>query len=127
MSLNKAHPDLEPLIETGSTASAGAKNNRWRFNKKVRLPGLALRRRDPKGYQEKCGRIRLGGILCAFTFLLIYLSNLKPYQHMTVVRIPEDDLTLPGPRGICQQLTLLFWFFSLTHSLSTRKNLLFPQ
>lgn len=95
MSLNK-NPDLEPLIE-----SAGAANSsRWRFNRKVKIPGLINRRRDPtKTYQEKCGKIRLGVILCAFAFLLIYLSNLKPYQHLMVVRIPEDDPSMPGPKG----------------------------
>lgn len=105
MSLNKTHPDLEPLIES-SNAPAG-KNSRWRFNKKVKLAGLILRRRDPKS-QEKCGRVRLLAILCAFAFLLIYLSNLKPYQNMMIVRIPEDDSGVPGPRGICNHSNLLF-------------------
>lgn len=94
MSHNKIHPDLEPLIEAPNAAAA-AKHNKWKFNRKVKLPGL-IKRRDLKGYHEKWGRIRLGGILCAFAFLVIYLSNLKPYQHV-VVRIPEDDL--PGPKG----------------------------
>lgn len=97
MSLNKTNSDLEPLIES---QSAAVKNSRWRFNRKVKLPGLISRRRDPKAYQEKCGRIRLGAILCAFAFLVIYLSNLKPYQHMMIVRIPDDDNSLPGPKGI---------------------------
>ncbi|KAG5678026.1 hypothetical protein PVAND_007734 [Polypedilum vanderplanki] len=88
--------DLEPLIDVHT--SRIAKNNRWRINRKVKIPGLGLKRRgDLKGYQEKCGRIRLLAILGAFCFLLIYLSNLKPYQHM-VVRIPEDDKSLPGPK-----------------------------
>lgn len=100
MSLNMTHPDLEPLIESGGAGSVAKNNNRWRLNKKVRQAGQALRRRDSKGYQEKCGRLRLGGILCAFTLLLIYLSNLKPYQHMMIVRIPADDASLPGPKGI---------------------------
>lgn len=89
MPLNKTHPDSEPLIESKST----------KLNKKVKFSGLLTRRRDPKGYQEKYGRARLGAILCGFAFLLIYLINLKPYQHMMVVRIPDDDLSLPGPKG----------------------------
>jgi hypothetical protein len=97
MSLNKVHPDLEPLIESSNPPAA--KNSRWRFNKKVKLSGLILRRRDPKAYQEKCGRMRLLAILCAFAFLVIYLTNLKPYQNMMIVRIPEDDSNLPGPKG----------------------------
>jgi hypothetical protein len=96
MSLNKA--DLEPLI-ADSTTSPVAKNSRWRFNKKVKLSGLILRRRDPKAYQEKCGRMRLLAILCVFAFLVIYLTNLKPYQNMMIVRVPEDDINLPGPKG----------------------------
>lgn len=97
MSLGKAHPDLEPLIESANAPTT--KSTRWRFNKKGKLSGLILRRRDPKAYQEKCGRVRLLAILCAFAFLLIYLTNLKPYQHMTVVKIPEDDSDVPGPKG----------------------------
>lgn len=94
MSLNGKHPDLEPLIE--STAPP-IKNGRWRINKKVNIPGLISRRRDP-GYQERCGLVRLLAILGIFAFLLLYLTNLKPYQHM-IVRIPEDDKNLPGPKG----------------------------
>jgi hypothetical protein len=103
MSLNKSHPDLEPLIETQNPSVAG-KNSRWRINKKVKLPGLVLRRRDPKAYQEKCGRVRLLAILCGFVFLVLYLTNLKPYQNMMVVRIPEDDNDLPGPKGTTETL-----------------------
>jgi len=99
MSLNNNHPDLEPLIESSSPSAATASSAKWRFNKKTKLSGLILRRRDPKGYQEKCGRARLLAILGAFAFVLIYLSNLKPYQHM-VVRIPEDDKNLPGPKSM---------------------------
>lgn len=99
MSLNKAHPDLEPLIESSHNVPATTKSNRWRFNKKLKLSGLILKRRDPKAYQEKCGRMRLLAILCAFGFLVIYLTNLKPYQNIMVVKIPEDDISLPGPRG----------------------------
>lgn len=88
MSLNSSHSDLEPLIEVHTSA---AKNGRTRVNsKKVKSSGLILRRRDHKGYQEKCGRARLLALLGAFGILLIYLSNLKPYQHL-VVRIPDDD------------------------------------
>lgn len=87
MSLSTNHSDLEPLIEVHTTA---AKNNRPRVNsKKVKASGL-LRRRDSRGYQEKCGPVKLLALLGAFGILLIYLSNLKPYQHL-VVRIPEDD------------------------------------
>ncbi|CRL03323.1 CLUMA_CG016463, isoform A, partial [Clunio marinus] len=91
----------EPLLESSSLPPAYeeiAKNNRWRINKKAKFSGLNLRRRDPKAYQEKCGRIRLLAVLCAFAFLLIYLTNLKPYQNMIVVRIPEDDQDIPGPK-----------------------------
>jgi hypothetical protein len=88
MSLNSNHPDLEPLIEVHTSA---AKNGRTRVNsKKAKASGLILRRRDHKGYQEKCGRARLLALLGAFGILLIYLSNLKPYQHL-VVKIPDDD------------------------------------
>ena len=98
MSLNKNHPDLEPLIEVHTSA---AKNGRPRVNsKKVKASGLNLRRRDSRGYryQEKCGRVRLLALLGAFGILLIYLSNLKPYQHL-VVKIPDDD------RGKLSKLT----------------------
>lgn len=88
MSHNRSHPDLEPLIEVHTSA---AKNGRPRVNsKKVKASGLILRRRDSRGYQEKCGRVRLLALLGAFGILLVYLSNLKPYQHL-VVRIPDDD------------------------------------
>lgn len=98
MSLNKTHPDLEPLIESQDAGSAFKNNQKWRFNRKVKFPGLN-RRRDLKGYQEKCGRIKLGAILCFFALLVFYLSNVKTYQHMMVVRVPEDDANLPGPKG----------------------------
>lgn len=110
MSLNKSHPDLEPLIETHNPS----KNSRWRINKKVKLSGLVLKRRDPKAYQEKCGRVRLLAILCAFVFLVLYLTNLKPYQNMMVVHIPEDDTNLPGPKGKERNfLTFIFCFDEL--------------
>ncbi|XP_070499360.1 uncharacterized protein [Chironomus tepperi] len=92
--INDLKADLEPLIDVHTT---GTRNSRWKINKKLKSTGLLLKRRDSKGYQEKCGRIRLLAILGAFCFLLIYLSNLKPYQHM-IVRIPEDDKNLPGPK-----------------------------
>lgn len=114
MSHNNSHPDLEPLL-IESSGAPGTKNRPWRFNKKVKLPGLILRRRDPKAYQEKCGRMRLLAILCAFAFLLIYLTNLKPYQNMMVVRIPEDDSNLPGPKGsfrFSEQLSILMLDFA---------------
>lgn len=117
MSLN--NPDLEPLIETQNPSVAG-KNSRWRINKKTKLSGL-IRRRDPKAV-EKCGRVRLLAILCGFVFLVLYLTNLKPYQNIMVVKIPEDDTNLPGPKGkknsslfisslfvhLCKLLTLSF-------------------
>lgn len=95
---NKTHPDSEPLIAPPQIT---------KFNKRGKFSGLLIRRRDPKGYQEKYGRVRLGAILCGFAFLLIYLTNLKPYQqHMMVVRIPDDDMSLPGPKGMHLILTL---------------------
>lgn len=91
MTVNNSHrDDLEPLIK--STEATSSRNNQWRFNKKFRILGKT------KEAQE-CGRLRLGVILCGFTFLLIYLTNLKPYPHMMVVKIPEDDDNLPGPKG----------------------------
>lgn len=88
MSLNSNLSDLEPLIEVHTSAT---KSGRPRVNsKKTKATGSILRRRDLKGNQEKCGRARLLALLGAFGILLIYLSNLKPYQHL-IVKIPEDD------------------------------------
>lgn len=117
MLLNNNHPDLEPLIVDSKNSSPSTKNNQWRFNKKVKLPGL-LRRRDPKAYQEKCGRIRLLLILCAFAFLLIYLSNLaKPYgADIMIVKIPPDDASLPGPKGYYNNHIYLFALFAFCHN-----------
>lgn len=114
MSLNRTNSaDLEPLIESQGIGTAGKNNSKWRFNRKVKLPGLN-RRRDLKGYQEKCGRIKLGAILCFFALLVFYLSNIKSYQPMMIVRVPEDDASLPGPKGIkifqlCYLLRLPFY------------------
>lgn len=103
MSHSKISQDSEPLIEPSSTSSSPplAKNNRWRSAIGRRsLSGFNLRRKDAKGYQERCGRARLLVILCAFVCFLIYVTNLKPYQNLMVVRIPDDDLNLPGPKGL---------------------------
>ena len=91
---HNSNPDLEPLIDSHATTT---KSSVWKFGRKVKLPGLILRRRDAKS-SERCGRIRLFAILGAFAFVLIYLSNLKPYQNM-IVHVPEDDKNLPGPKG----------------------------
>lgn len=95
------HQDSEPLLIDSSTSSVTsppiAKTNRYRINRK--LPGLNFRRRDSKGYQEKCGRIRLLIILCGFVCFLLYVTNLKPYQNLMIVKIPEDDANLKGPKG----------------------------
>lgn len=99
MSHNKVSQDTEPLIESSTTSPPLVKNNRWKINKRA-IPGFNLRRKDPKGYQERCGRVKLLAILCAFVCCLIYLTNLKPYQNLMVVRIPEDDQNLPGPKGL---------------------------
>ena len=107
MSLN--NPDLEPLIETQNPSVTG-KNSRWRITKKTKISGL-IRRRDPKAYQEKCGRVRLLAILCGFVFLVLYLTNLKPYQNIMVVKIPEDDKNLPGPKGKKELIIYNFFFF----------------
>lgn len=123
---HKVSQDSEPLIESSSTSPPLAKNNRWRINKRA-IPGFNLRRKDPKGYQERCGRVRLLAILCAFVCFLIYLTNLKPYQNLVVVRIPEDDQNLPGPKGLWNLLKLNAFCFAvnllsksmLSHSIST--------
>lgn len=88
------NPDLEPLlIDTTSNLHA------WKNARKKKTAGLMLRRDA-----EKCGRIRVLIFLGGFTFLLIYLSfapNLRQYQHM-VVKVPADDINLPGPKGTSQ-------------------------
>lgn len=117
MSLNKTHPDLEPLIESQGGSAAVKANNKWRFNRKVKLPGLN-RRRDLKGYQEKCGRIKLGALLCFFALLVFYLSNIKTYQPMMIVRVPEDDANLPGPKGIYDIFVSFFALFAVSCHLT---------
>lgn len=99
---HNSNPDLEPLIDSHATTT---KSSVWKFGRKVKLPGLILRRRDAKS-SERCGRIRLFAILGAFAFVLIYLSNLKPYQNM-IVHVPEDDKNLPGPKGILMFCVLI--------------------
>lgn len=113
MSNSRTDSDLEPLIV--SQESPAAKNSKWRFNRKNKLFGF--KRREPKSHQEKWGRFRLGAILCAFAFLLIYLSNLKPYQHLMVVKIPEDDVSLPGPKGKLQFLSFILQIDSTSQFL----------
>ena len=120
MSPNKTHPDLEPLIESHGAGVAAKNNNKWRFNRKVKFPGLS-RRRDLNGYQEKCGRIKLGAILCFFALLVLYLSNIKSYQNIMIVRVPEDDVNLPGPKGMYNLLIMLFAFFAVFFIVTLHK------
>jgi hypothetical protein len=90
--MSNNNPDLEPLIDTPSSLQV------WKNARKEKNAGLILRRRTEA---ERCGRIKVLGILGSFIFLLIYLSfatNLRQYQHM-VVKIPENDINLPGPKG----------------------------
>jgi hypothetical protein len=89
--------DSEPLIDSSLSLNSPpiAKTNRFRNNRKLKLPALNFRRRD----QERCGRVRLLAILSCFVCFLIYVTNLKPYQNLMIVKIPEDDINLPGPKG----------------------------
>lgn len=98
MSHKSNNQDSEPLlIDSSSSVNSPpiAKTNRFRNNRKLKLPALNFRRRD----QERCGRVRLLAILCCFVVFLLYVTNLKPYQNLMIVKIPEDDDNLPGPKG----------------------------
>lgn len=90
MEISHNNPDLEPLIASNTNGTKLIKKE-----KKDKHFGLS-RKRDAKS-----SKLHIIGVLGFFIFLLIYLSfaqNLRPYQHM-VVHIPDDDITLPGPKG----------------------------